>query len=193
MNGLRRTTARMVHSLLRVPRGTDNAESGAILLETIVAVPLLVVLLATLGTMIVFGARAYLHIIADAELQQELQIAFQRVTDDLLEAKEINFPGDRDSAVTIIKRQDPLRSGYEGESTGVNYWLNNVEGTKKLVKESASAPMTGNHALAGITITEFSCRPDQREMGVYTLRLTGRSGVTGHEYGLSTAIYVPRP
>lgn len=175
---------------LRIVAG-DSRARGSVLLETLLAVPLLVVLLATLGSMAVFGAREYLHILADAELQQELQIAFQRVTDDALEAKAIELPRGRDSWVAIIKRPDPLRTGYASDEVRINYWLNTVEGTKKLVRESERAPMTGNHALAGVNVTEFYCTPVPGEDGLYYFRLSGRSGVTGHEYRLSTAIYIP--
>lgn len=165
------------------------SERGFILLETLLSVPLLVVLLVTLGTMTVFGAREYLHILADAELQQEIQIAMQRIASDALEAKTIRRATGRESGIIIVKRIDPLRTGYKSEETGVNYWLNNVEGTKKLVKDSATAPMTGNHALASVNITEFSCV--EVEPRLYRFRLVGRSWVTKHEYGISTAIYIP--
>lgn len=181
---------RRLRSLLCLwQRASSEGERGSILLETILSVPLLVILLATLGTMVVFGAREYIHILADAELQQEIQIAFQRVTTDALEAKDITRAAGRDSGITFVKRPNPLRTDYRGEEIKVNYWLNTVEGTKKLVRESASAPMTGNHALAGISITEFSYHEVRPRL--YQLRLRGHSGVTGHEYELSTAIYIP--
>lgn len=173
----------MAHSLSKL----KNAE-GMVLLEFLLAVPLVSCLFLTLGIMTVWGGREYIKILADAELQQEIQIAFQRIVTDALEAKYIRASG-KESGITIIKRVNPTRTGYKSEETGVNYWLNTIQGTKKLVKEDARAPMTGNHALASVNITEFSCTMIKPKL--YYLKLTGRSGVTGHEYGLSTAIYIP--
>jgi hypothetical protein len=75
----------------------------------------------------------------------------------------------------------------------ISYYLHEMTGTSKLVRGDNDAPLTGDHGLARVTITDFSAVADTEYPEVYNLHLTGRSEVTGHEYTVSTAVYIHKP
>ena len=167
-----------------------DRQRGFALLETVVSIPLLVMLLMALGATALWGMQHYLSILADAELQQEVQLAFERVVEDMLEAKEIRpLPGWQEGYA--IYKTMPAENGGAEKTVWMTYKLNTIEGTHKLVCEDAAAPMTGDHSLARVTITEFTCEPDAGAAGLYRIRLTGKSEVTEHVYSLHTAVYLP--
>ena len=68
-----------------------------------------------------------------------------------------------------------------------------MEGLQKLVRSRDDAPLTGNHALASVTIVELTASQDENYPDVYRLRLTGKSEMTKHEYTMCTAVYLPQP
>ena len=69
-------------------------QRGFALLEIVISVPMMVMLLVSLGTVVFWGLHHYLFFLADAELQQEVQSAFQRIVDDMLESRTIQpLPG----------------------------------------------------------------------------------------------------
>ena len=72
----------------------------------------------------------------------------------------------------------------------VSYWVNVTnDKVHKLVWKDASRPLTGNHALAGVDILDFSCQ--KLAPRLVEIRLTGRSLVTKHRYTLKTVVYGP--
>ena len=169
-------------------RAGNQCQRGFVLLEAVVSVPMIVMLLVSLGTAALWGMHHYLSIMADAELQQEVQFAFERVVEDLLEAREIR-PLSWGNGYEIVKTLPADAAGKEQE-VRLTYRLNTIQGTHKLVCEDAAAPMTGDNSLGAVTITEFSCTPESS--GFYFFRLTGKSEVTEHVYSLQTAVYLPQ-
>lgn len=166
-------------------------QQGFALLEVVVSIPMMVLLLVSLGTAVFWGLHHYLYFLADAELQQEVQVSFQRVVDDMLEAREIQpLPIGR-QGYTLIKTLPAGTKNAEEKTVRMIYEIHTIQGTHKLVCGDVEAPMTGNHSLAGVTITTFSCEPESGEPGLYTVRLTGKSEVTKHVYSLETAVYLP--
>lgn len=59
----------------------------------------------------------------------------------------------------------------------------------KLVWKDEMRPLTGNHSLAGVDITAFSC--SEVAPRLHEIRLTGRSRVTRHSYTLAVCVYGP--
>ena len=164
-------------------------QRGFALLEIVISVPMMVMLLVSLGTVVFWGLHHYLFFLADAELQQEVQSAFQRIVDDMLESRTIQpLPGGEEG-YKLIKTLAAADAADRWQD--VQYELHTLRGTKKLICGDAAAPMTGDYSLAGVTITEFSCEPESGASGLYVVRLTGRSEVTEHVYSLETAVYLP--
>ena len=162
----------------------DSRESGFVLLEFLVSVPLLALLLGTLGVLSVFAARTFFSLYADMELHQEVQGAFVRVVGDASEAYSVrsSLAG---RGVSLRKRSPSLQAGAPSE--WVTYFVSEAARTKKLVYNDARQPITGDSRLAGVTITEFSWQEVAPLLQEF--RLTGKSLLTGHTYTLSTRVY----
>jgi len=158
-----------------------------ILLDFLLAFPLQLLLLMSMAVMLLAAGRWYVFLLADWELQQEISSSMQRIVRDA-------------ESGSILKAVSPEGSGglriiYKRENNGVLreekvwYWVHEKDRLHKLVRNQNTAPMTGEHALAGVDITSFSCR--KVKPGLLRIGLEGKSRVTGHRYGLTTAVYVP--
>ena len=66
-----------------------DGQGGFVLLEAVAALPVLILLLAVAGMMMANSWKAYRYHLADEELQQEVRQALDRVTEDMLTAREI--------------------------------------------------------------------------------------------------------
>lgn len=163
-----------------------------VLYEAAVAIPVIAMLAMTAVTVFAWGMKTYFVQLADGELEQEVQMSFQRLMEEALTAETIE-PMPRHEGYRFIKKNTPLKNqGVPGERFGTDYWLHNIHSLKKLVCGRDNFPMTGDHALASVTITEFSIVKDAGWPGIYRIRLTGKSEVTNHEYSLCSAVYIPQ-
>lgn len=166
-------------------------QQGAIFLEAALMIPLLAVLIMSAVAIFFWAVRVYFMQLADIELEQEMQSAFQRVVEEALKADDIQ-PNHRRQSVRFYKKQNPLVDAVvPGETFTTDYWLHTQYGLSKLVLGSNNAPLTGDHALAGVNILEFTVDSDESRPGVYYLHMVGKSEVTNHEYSLCTAVYLP--
>lgn len=173
---------------------SDTDEGGFVLWEALIALPLIVMLLMSVITIFCWCMRAYFCNLADAELVQEVQSAFVRVTEEIMSGKEIRPSIQQRQGIEIISRQNPLYTdSIPGKEVKASYSVHEMDHLQKLVRSSDDAPLTGNHALASVTIVEFSVSRDENFPDVYKLRLTGKSEMTKHEYTMCTAVYLPRP
>ncbi|SDP48841.1 hypothetical protein [Selenomonas ruminantium] len=164
-----------------------------IIYEAAVSIPIIAMLAMTAMAVFLWGIKTYFMQIADGELEQEVEIAFQELLEDSMSAVRIEkMPGKQ--GYEIVKKNNPLKPQKPDKETfSVTYCLNEVDGVVKLVCGGVRAPLTGNHALAPVDITDFAINEDEHQPGVYHLRLTGKSGVTKHEYSLCSAVFVPAP
>lgn len=169
-------------------------QAGFITLEGLVAVPLLTMLLVTMTALFMWSFKTYFTTLADAELVQEVQMAMVRLQGEAAAGTEIKPLNGGRQGFTLRRRTNPLRSEESGkEYLDISYYLHEMTGTSKLVRGDNDAPLTGDHGLARVTITDFSAVADTEYPEVYNLHLTGRSEVTGHEYTVSTAVYIHKP
>ena len=91
----------------------EGTQKGFILLGMVISVPMMLILLVSLGMVVFWGLHNYLYFLADAELQQEVQISFQRVVDDMMEAREIRPLSGYREGYTLTKK---LPAGIENSS-----------------------------------------------------------------------------
>ncbi|SFT52409.1 hypothetical protein SAMN02910356_00891 [Selenomonas sp. GACV-9] len=167
-----------------------DRQKGFVVLEAAVSLPMLALLLTAAGAMVLWSIKYYFVVMADAELHQEVQIAFERVVEDALESKAIEPNCTFDYGYDFCKRSYVL-TPVEAQEIRKVYWINLVEDTCKLVEGSdASAPMTGDSAMAEVTIRDFSCQEVSGHKGLYIIKLSGQSQRTGHVYTLETAVYL---
>jgi len=177
----------------------QNTEAaGFILWETLVSLPLVVMLLGGCMTIFLWCMHMYFINLADAELVQEVQGAFVRIVEDGLRGEHMVPVGQEEQVFEILSKADPLAKHTKKDDLRkdgkfhISYGLHTMEGTKKLIRGGRiEAPLTGDHALARVTIVEISADSDVNYPGIYKLRIKGRSEVTQHEYTLCSAVYLP--
>jgi len=162
----------------------NDSQGGYLLWEAALALPVLAALLAALAAGFLWAGRGYLQGMAEAELRQEIQQAFQRVVDDCCQGRKLApcHYGSLGKGVTIM--------GPDGKEM-VSYWVNKYDSTNKLVCRNAKTPITGNHSLANVQVRDFGWR--ELEPGLYRLWLKGYSRAAGgKEYNLVTEVYLPQ-
>lgn len=172
----------------------ERRQEGFVLLELLTALPMVTLLLAASAGVFLYGMKIYWQNLADSELQQEIQIAASQIIDDLAQAKQVEaLPGSEQEGVMITQRYAPLSGKSKQANTIVTYQVyQSGHTTKKLARGSdRGAPLTGNHALAGVTVEKFTCQPDADKPGLVHLYLLGRSEVTSHTYAIRTTIFMP--
>lgn len=161
----------------------DSDDRGYILLELVVALPLLILLLSFCAMIALSSFRNYQRVIADNELKEECEIAVRRIVEDVqVSSKILNRPG----GGYRLERID-VKTGRIGY---VNYFINTINGQHKLVRGNARQPITGDHALAKVDITRFSIAEITGRQGLYYLQLDARSLTTGNTFTLRTKIYL---
>lgn len=158
-------------------------EKGFILLELLVSLPLLSLLLTAMSALFLFGMKQYFQQLAQVELQQEIQMSMQRIVADVSEAQAVQVENNG-RYLCVYKRPD-----INGVQKKTIYHLHTMGAVRKLVQgDDNAAPMTGNHALAWVTITDFTCQENQ---GLVHLHLAGKSLMMEEAYEISTAVFIP--
>lgn len=168
-------------------------QKGIILYETAVSIAVIAMLFMTAITIFIWGIKMYFWQVADGELEQEVQIAFQEIMEESLRAKKIE-KWTKCGSYVFYKKNNPLEPKKEEfkpteDVIKTTYEMRKVDGVMKLIC-SDDAPLTGNHELAPVEITSFTIDEDAQWTGVYRVQLAGRSGVTNHEYSLCSAVCI---
>ena len=151
-------------------------ERGVILAELAVGLPIVAMLLTFLGCAAIWGYQNHVRQVAEAELRQEMQIAFARIVE---------------SALLSDRIEPHFQGGYEmprNIETGrmqTRYWVD----AGRLVVNYPSFPMTGASAGAGVYISEFVIEKEHAAP-LYRIRLQGKSLVTGRTHTLETLVYL---
>ncbi|MBQ4421847.1 MAG: hypothetical protein II880_02030 [Schwartzia sp.] len=148
-------------------------EKGAAFLELIASMPLIAILLVALGTAFVFGVRAYLFLMSDWVLQEQVGYAMERIVTDLRYAEEAKMEGNR---LLIHCREigAPLK------------WVE-YERTNEAVPRIrlGDQPLTGQSTLGKIAMEDFHV-----EVGTQTVfvRIAGKNLLTDQSYALETMV-----
>ena len=148
-------------------------EKGAAFLELIASMPLIAILLVALGTAFVFGVRAYLFLMSDWALQEQVGYAMERIVTDLRYAEEAKMEGNR---LLIHCREigAPLK------------WVE-YERTNEAVPRIrlGDQPLTGQSTLGKIVMEDFHV-----EVGTQTVfvRIAGKNLLTDQSYALETMV-----
>lgn len=148
-------------------------EKGAAFLELIASMPLIAILLVALGMAFVFGVRAYLFLMSDWALQEQVGYAMERIVTDLRYAEEAKMEGNR---LLIHCREigAPLK------------WVE-YERTNEAVPRIrlGDQPLTGQSTLGKIAMEDFHV-----EVGTQTVfvRIAGKNLLTDQSYALETMV-----
>ena len=148
-------------------------EKGAAFLELIASMPLIAILLVALGTAFVFGVRAYLFLMSDWALQEQVGYAMERIVTDLRYAEEAKMEGNR---LLIHCRE-----------IGVPLKWGEYERTNEAVPRIrlGDQPLTGQSTLGKIAMEDFHV-----EVGTQTVfvRIAGKNLLTDQSYALETMV-----
>ena len=161
-----------------------DGEAGLVLLEFLLALPVLAVILAGIALGVTAAAKNYLAFRAQQEVQQEVQQSLVRVMDDCLAASRLSR-GNTNESIKI----------YDEKGRAKQYFVNeDRKRVRKLVENRPEQPMTGNHAWAMVAVTSFGISevdPVGRP-GLYKIWLEAESQrVKGARYRLATEVYLP--
>lgn len=151
-----------------------GSEKGTGVLELVAAMPLIVFLLAALGTVFVFGVRAYLFLLSDWALQEQVGYAMERMAADLRYAEDVKMEGGRLQVLCRATSEPAAWVVYEATQES---WPRMMRGGQ---------PLTGQSMLGKIVMRKFTAKP----VGDRTvlLRLVGENLLTGRTYELETAV-----
>lgn len=154
-----------------------SGERGVLLTELAVSLPIFTLLLTFLAFALVWSFQSFRRAIADAELQQEMQIAAARIVESALLSEEIR---ERPRGIYEMRQRMPDHLVLD------RYWLSNGQ----LVFDYVTYPITGAYDGAVVHITAFSVQQDPLCPRLYHIEMTGESTVTGRTYRLTTAVYL---
>ena len=154
--------------------GLCGNEKGTGFLELVAAMPLIVLLIAALGTTFAFGVRAYLFLLGDWALQEQVGYAMERMATDLRYAEDVKLDGGR---LRILCR------AANGPAAWVVYEATR-ESWPRMMRDSQ--PLTGQSMLGKIVMRQFA--PKFVGDRTVLLRLIGENLLTGRTYELETAV-----
>lgn len=149
--------------------------------EAVISLPVISLLLLSMASLLMWTVHNYLQIVAENELQQEVQLAFQRVVNDCQQGAYLTkYPYFTDCLVV---------KDSEGK-TIASYHTNKPRYTRKLVYYQDDSPMTGDHTLAEVDIESFGW--EEVKPGLYRVWLQGYSRLALHKhYKLVTEVFLP--
>lgn len=160
---------------MRIPVRERQNQRGLSLLSLIIAVPLVTVLLWTMGSLALSSLRSYNRLRAESELVSELNFAMERICRDLSYGEEIDVTAAR---LRIKTRQNTESPGY------VTYTQDTVSPCKPVRRKGQ--PITGDSDNGRVVIKEFS----YRQTGHRTVEVIIRGEISEHglSYRLHTAV-----
>ena len=154
-------------------------ERGYLLMELAVSLPIFVLLLTFLAFALVWSWRNYRYEIADAELQQEMQIVAVRIVESALTSDHVR---QRRKGFYEMRQAVKERGGGSLDQ----YWINDG----RLFYKAVTGPITGGFVGARVYIDAFLVQEDPLYPRLYHIEMTGTSTVTGRTYSISTSVYL---
>ena len=157
-------------------------ERGQILWEMMVTLPIIILLLTSLGCGFLWFMRCCTREMADWELVTEMRVSMAQITDDMRYAKRVvSTPIDSNhDRVTITSSDD----------TTIVYWVEKYNFSWRIVRNDNNMPLTGESNLGKTDIVTFHCSNDDKYNNVWKIEIEAASRLTGHKFSLQTAVYV---
>ncbi len=139
--------------------------------------PMMVMLIAALGTVFAFGVRSYLFLMSDWALQEQVGYAVERMASDLRYAEKVLIADGR------------LKVYYRPGSGGAQWveYEKTRERYPRIMRDDQ--PLTGQSILGLIAMRDFEL--EMVGMKTVFLRLEGENTLTGRKYELETAVTWP--
>ena len=156
-------------------RQVIHNQKGALLVEMLVAMPLLCFLLLTIGTAFLLLMKFYSVYLGDLELQQQMRFAVLSMTRDITSAKTVEVSTDKLEITTERHLEQTKQILYE---------LNTRPTINRLMKDNQ--PLTGESQVAAISITKFHCKKIKNH--IINIEIEGVNKNTNKKISLETAV-----
>ena len=161
-----------------------DSERGQVLAEFAVSLPVLVMLLVTVGGIFLYAVQIYRQKTAETELISEISIAMERIAEDASTSSTFEIAG---SGNDLTLYRGKINEDDREES--VRYFVNNhaVYGAL-LCRNKNNEPITGANRSGEVVISSFNCSQDG---SLLRIELTGKSVLVKREFTLCTAFFFP--
>ena len=182
---------------LNLKRSLDNDQSGWLMIETAVSIPIISMLLIAMCLIFWQGWRFYRSEIADWILQEEICQAMQNMSQQIPQADKdfgINVKSGKNYDEVEFKIATVINSsyGYEHSVSKKRFFSvkANPEGQFQLYSNDQNDPITGRNVIFGeVAVTKFRCKLKRADL--LRIELAGISLRTHHEFALATEIFLP--
>ncbi len=166
-------------------QGIRSGEKGYSLLEFLVSLPVLLMLLAGLGTAFTIFLRGYFGILGNWEVQEQVRFSMQRIVRDLQYAI--------DADTTMYGTLDIRVKGKNAEETSIVYKLYTDDNAAHILKRNKAGyggpqPITGGSILADVSIVDFHC---YRLGRIVFIVLEGENKMSKYYFSLESAVCLP--
>ena len=191
---------------LNLKRSHENDQSGWLLIETAISLPIISILLVATCMIFWQGWKFYRSEIADWILQEEICQAMQNMSQQIPQVEGyFDLNGNFKSGLKINSGSNydrltievgVLKSGssgvtYKHNTNKISYFVDsNPDGEMQLYSNQSNEPITGMNLIFGkVVITKFRCNLKRTDL--LRIELAGRSLQTNHEFSLATEIFLP--
>ena len=164
-------------------------ESGQSLLELLVSLPIITMLLISLGGGFLYIMRIYMQELSEWELQNEIRTAMERITADMSHAQTVTIDTLNGQSRLQITQQNSSLTDHSLRQ--ITYWTANHNQAWRIVINANTMPLTGESILGKVNITRFYCHEVADHAGLFHLEIAGQSLLTQSTFSLSTAVFVP--
>ena len=168
-------------------------QRGFVLVEFIIALPILILLLYSLGNLTLQIAKIAREQVADYVLETEAQEVIDRITHDARAAKSVEIKKfyDFDEVIFICHTNNPDKDNFYDVLYPRRYralgsiYFNRQDDT------TPNNPITGKNSFGNTVVTDLNFSRDFLPQKVLHITLEMQSDVTKRKVKFSTAIYMP--
>ena len=155
-------------------------ERGFLLLEWIIALPLIVMLLWSFNNLFINSYDKCKFLIADFILQQEMESALSRI----VEIARISYEFEDKNDVYTFKYKSMKNISHEN---GQYKYFKDEGKIYRGVSSGNSNPITGDSWQSNTIVTKFKCQQNGKLLHI---RLEAKSTLSNHEIFLTTEVYM---
>ena len=168
-------------------------QRGFVFVEFVIALPLLIFLLYSLGTLTFKTMKIAREQVADYVLETEAQEVIDRITADARAAKfvEIKEFYDFDEVIFICHTNDADKYDFYDVLDKRIYRIQDQVYFNHKEDETPNNPITGRNSFGGTTVTDFQFPKKFLEKKILYITLEMQSKVTKQKVKFSTAVYMP--
>lgn len=168
-------------------------QRGFVLVEFVIALPLIIFLLYELGTLTLQSAKIAREQVADYVLETEAQEIIDRITTDArtAESVEIKKFHDFDEVIFICHSNKPDKNNINDVLDSRIYRVLGSIYFNHQEDETPNSPVTGKNSFGNTLVTDLNFSENFLEKKILHITLEMQSQVTRQKVKFSTAVYMP--